>query len=77
MKKNYHVRIITYETTVLESADLMTLSDAARELGITVPGVISAINRNELTEIVNPAAKFRGRRLLKRSEVDRLARRES
>lgn len=65
----YKVKKVTYEEQELNPADLMTLVEAAEALDMSIPGVRSAIDRGDFTEIIDPRARFHGKRLLLRAEV--------
>lgn len=53
----YSVKETTYRRAdALEREDLLSIKDAAEALGMTMPGVIAAINRGELTEVVDDDA---------------------
>lgn len=65
-------RVVGYETVSVEADDLLSLSQAAQVMGLTIPGVIAAIQRGELTELVDPNAEYQqqGRRFVLREEVE-------
>jgi hypothetical protein len=67
----YLVKRVTFEEVAINRDELVTISQAAQLLKMTVEGVISAMNRGKFTEIIDQSAlKFReGRRLLVKSEV--------
>lgn len=65
----FQIKKISYEDVELDRADLVTLAEAGRMTGLTMPGIASAISRGQLTEIIDPDAGYHGRRLLLRSEV--------
>ncbi len=66
-------RTIVYEPIEIARADLMTIQDAARALGISHTAIILRIERGGLTMILDEAAPSRqGRRLVLRAEVDAL-----
>lgn len=67
-------RVVKYEPVDVDLAQLVPLAEAARMLDMSMPGVIRAIERGSLTEIVDDAAGYHGRRLLLRSEVEKMAR---
>jgi len=70
----FEVRRITYEVEELDPGELMAISEAARVLGMTIPGVRSAMDRGQFTEVVDPdAVEQRFRRYLLRQEVEDLA----
>jgi hypothetical protein len=64
-------RVVTYEPITIERADLVTLAEAVRITGLTSPGLIRAVERGQLTEIIDTDAGYHGRRLLLREEVER------
>ena len=67
-------RVVFYEDVDLEAEDVVAISEAARLLGMTIQGVGAAINRGQLTEIVDPdAITQQGRRFVLRAEVEPLA----
>lgn len=63
-------RVISYEVVDLPRADLVTVAEAAELTGLSMPGVIRAVERGQLTEFVDEAAGYHGRRLLLRVEVE-------
>jgi hypothetical protein len=67
----YRIKRVSYEEIELDRADLMTLTEAAEILGLTLPGVISAMDRGRLSEIINDEAPNpqHGRRLVLRADV--------
>lgn len=65
----YQVKKVTYEEREFNPDDLMTMVEAADALDMSIPGVRSAIDRGDFTEIIDPRAKFHGKRLVLRSEV--------
>ena len=58
----------------IQPTDIMTISQAARTLGMTQPGVISLINRGGLTEIIdrNATERHHFRRFVLLSEIRQL-----
>lgn len=68
----YSIKRVNYERIDLEREELMTVTEAANALGLTLPGVIAAIQRGVLTEVIDEEAANpqRERRLLLRSEVE-------
>lgn len=69
-------RVVSYEDVDLKAEDVLTISEAARLLDMTIQGLGAAINRGQLTEIVDPdAITQQGRRFVLRSEVEPLAER--
>jgi hypothetical protein len=70
----YKVRVTDYKPVNLKEEDLMTVAEAAKTLGLSMPGVIRAIERGTLTEVIDENAGYHGRRLLLKTEVKRLAR---
>lgn len=74
----FQKRVVTYELVDLDPADLVGISAAAKTLGMSMAGVRSAINRGNLTEIIDPdALSHRGRRFVLRSEIMKLAARRA
>jgi hypothetical protein len=74
----YDVREIVYRQAVgLEPGDLLTIKAAAQALQMTMPGVIAAINRGEMTEVLDRDARhpYHERRFVLREDVERVARR--
>lgn len=63
------IRKVIYEEINIDRARLITLSEAARQLGMTLQGVSHAIDRGELAEIIDEHAPYQGRRLVELSEV--------
>jgi FKBP-type peptidyl-prolyl cis-trans isomerase 2 len=68
----YKVKVIDYQEANLTESDVMSISEAARTLDITMPGVIRAIERGALTEVIDDNASYHGRRLVFRKEIERL-----
>ena len=66
----YTVRVVKYEPWTGDPSSLVSMAEARKITGMTLPGVIAAVLRGELTEIINDQAKFHGRRCLLRSEVE-------
>jgi hypothetical protein len=66
-------RVIEYQPIDIDRSELMTLAEASKVLNMGLPGVISAISRDILTEIIDEDANFHGRRLVLKSEVKKLA----
>jgi len=66
------VKRTEYESIEIDPADLITIKDAAELLGLTMPGVVAAIQRGAFTEVINEDAvnPQKGRRLLLRAEVE-------
>jgi len=65
------IKKVIYENIDVDRADLVTLAEAVRITGLTLPGISNAIARGQLTEIIDSSAGYHGRRLLLRSEVER------
>jgi hypothetical protein len=71
------VRRVTYEDIQIDPGDVVSMREAADILDMTTQGVGSALNRERLTELVDPdASKAKQRRYLLRSEVEDLAARK-
>ena len=70
----YLVRRVSYEPVDLPDSALMPLKEAAERLRMTIPGVIRAIERGTLTELVieNAPNPNRDRRRVLRDEVEAL-----
>lgn len=66
----YKVRRIIYEEKEIDRDELVTIAEASEILDISIQGVGSALNRGEFTEVIDPYARFHGKRLLLRSEVE-------
>jgi len=66
-----HKRVLTYVDVTIDANELITLNEAARILGISIPAVSNAIAYGRFTEIVDTDAQDRryNRRFLLRSEV--------
>lgn len=65
------IRRVTYETIDVDRDELMTLTDAAKMLGISIPGLRSAMDRGQFTEYVDPdALTTKHRRFVLRAEVE-------
>jgi len=69
----YKIKVTGYQTANLTERDVMPISEAARVLDMTMPGVIRAIERGALTEVIDDNAAYHGRRLVFRKEIERLA----
>jgi hypothetical protein len=69
----YMVRKVVYESVDVDSGDLVTLSVAARLTRMSMPGLVKAVERGRLTEIIDDSADYHGRRLLLRREVEAFA----
>ena len=67
----YKIRRVSYDDVAITRNELITISEAAKILAMSKSGVISAMGRGILTEIVDESAlKYRlGRRLLIKTEV--------
>ena len=75
---NYIKREIWIEETEIELPpnEVMTISEAAKHLGVYTQAVSLALDRGDLTLIINRnAPKRQGRRLVLRSEVEAWRRR--
>jgi hypothetical protein len=75
---NYIKREIWIEETEIELpvSEVMTISEAAKHLGVYTQAVSLALDRGDLTLIINQnAPKRQGRRLVLRSEVEAWRRR--
>lgn len=71
------IRRVTYEDVEIDPGDVVSMREAADILGMTTQGVGSAMNRERLTELVDPdASRAKERRYLLRKEVDELAARK-
>jgi len=71
------IRRVTYEDIELDPGDVVSMREAADILDMTTQGVGSAMNRERLTELVDPDASLaKQRRYLLRSEVEELAARK-
>jgi hypothetical protein len=66
----FTVREVKYVPWGGNPADLVTLAEAAKITGLTLPGLIRAVERGVLTEVINAEAKVQGRRMLVRAEVE-------
>lgn len=64
------MRKTTYVDVDIDRSKLITLTEAAEIIGMTLPGVIRAIERGTLTEIIDEDAGYHNRRLLIRDEVE-------
>lgn len=65
----YKVRRVVYEDVAVDPNELVTLAYAARILGMSKPGVINALERGMLTEIIDDERTYHGRRLILKSEL--------
>ncbi len=70
----YKKRVTTYVEVDVQPGELVTLADAAKMLDMSMPGLIRAIERGALTEIIDEEAGYHGRRLLLPAEVERFKR---
>lgn len=68
----YKIKVTGYQTANLTESEVMSISEAARVLDMTMPGVIRAIERGALTEVIDDNATYHGRRLVFRTEIERL-----
>ena len=68
----YKIWVTDYQPVDLSREDVVTIAEAAKALGLTMPGVIRAIERGVLTEVIDDNASYHGRRLLLRAEVNQL-----
>lgn len=66
----FKMRKTTYVDVDIDRSKLVSLSEAAEIIGMSLPGVIRAIERGALTEIIDEDAGYHNRRLLVRSEVE-------
>jgi hypothetical protein len=66
----YKIKVTTYEPIEIDPKQLVYLAEAARMLRMTKPGIISAINRGQLTEIIDDTRLYHQHRLLLRSEIE-------
>ncbi|MEJ2600593.1 MAG: hypothetical protein P8Z00_19825 [Anaerolineales bacterium] len=71
----FKMRKTTYVDVDIDRSKLMTLTEAAEMIGITLPGVIRAIERGSFTEIIDEDAGYHNRRLLIRDEVEEFKKR--
>lgn len=69
----YKIRVVEYHDVEVNPETLVTVTEAAQITGMKKSGVIRAIERGVLTEIVDTEEGYRGRRLL-RSECEAYAR---
>ena len=76
---SYEAKHVSYRPADVDPEELVTLTEAAEMLGLTIPGVIAAIQRGAFTEIINREARNpqHRRRLLLRAEVEADARRRA
>lgn len=71
------IREVTYREIEIDPGDVVSMREAADILDMTTQGVGSALNREQLTELVDPdASKAKERRYLLRKEVEELAERK-
>jgi hypothetical protein len=68
----YLVKTTGYQPLDIDRDDLLSISEAADVLGLTLPGLIAAMNRGELREVIDDEAPmyWRDRRFVLRSEVE-------
>jgi len=66
------MKVTDYRPVDLIESDVMPIAEAAKKLGMTMPGVIRAIERGALTEVIDDDASYHARRLVLRKEVERL-----
>lgn len=66
-------RKVVYELVDVKAKDVLTLAQAARRLELTVNGVKNRMKDGSLTWLEDQEAKFHGRLLVLRSEVEAAA----
>ena len=71
----FKMRKITYVDVDIDRSKLVSLAEAAEITGVSLPGVIRAIERGALTEIIDEDAGYHNRRLLIRDEVEEFKKR--
>ena len=68
----YQVKKVVYEDVDVNPDDLVSVLEASKMLGMTMPGVSRAIDRGALREVIDPDGfHWRGRRFLLREDVER------
>lgn len=66
----YQIKTVVYKDIDVDPGELVSMLEAAKMLGMTSPGVSSAMARGMLREVVDSDAfKWRGRRFLFREDV--------
>ena len=70
----YKLRVVEYHDLEVLPEALITVTEAAKLLNISKPGVISAIERGVLSEVIDTEGGYHERRRLLRHEVEQLAR---
>ncbi len=73
----YKIREVSYRDAEISPKEVIPVSEAAKILGLSMPGVIRAIERGVLTEVRDTNATWRGRRLLLRKQVEQIAQERS
>lgn len=70
-----HIKRVMYEPVEVDPDELCTMREARDLTGLTYPGLVRAVERGVLTELLDQtkAGTFRRRRWLLRTEVEALA----
>ena len=71
---SYLIRKITYEPVDMDKDDLMTFSEAAKELGLSLHTIKTNAEAGRMTLVIDPDRNYQARRLVLRSEVEELKR---
>jgi hypothetical protein len=66
------IKVITYQPVKIDREKLVTLAEAVRITGMSKQGIVSAMERGRLTEIIDDTKTYHGHRLYVRSEIENL-----
>ena len=73
---SYLIRKIIYEPVDMDKDDLMTFSEAAKVLGLALNTVRTNAEAGRMTLVIDPDRNYQARRLVLRSEVEDLKRKQ-
>lgn len=68
--KKYKIQCTVYEDIDVDPDDLMTVADAARELGVALSTKKSNVTAGRFMVIIDPDKTWQGRKLLLKKEVE-------
>jgi hypothetical protein len=68
--KKYKIQRTIYEDIDVDPDELMTVADAARELGVALSTMKSNVTAGRFTVIIDPDKTWQGRKLLLKKEVE-------
>jgi hypothetical protein len=66
----YKIRRVEYDEIELDQDELMTIAQAAQELGVSMNTVQANLDANRFTEIIDSDKTWQSRRLLLKTEVE-------